>query len=324
VKHALLKALDDEVVSGRPAGGLGRKQLGKRQPVGGEVGRVLDLGDHRDRTPRCIQNPHQVAQAQDAGRTAEGRAPLPQRGESFGHAEGREVLPQEVLGEPPVVASAVDELPGAQMREFGAGSDIRCSGDLVLVPQHEHPVSRGDDVGFDRVCAERDGELVCLARVLRTVSACAPVGDHEGAMRHGSNATANTILGMAFCTTCGVELTPSWKFCIRCGSALRPELVSVDAPPAASTGSVATGAVPSVGTATDPAAAVATATIPSVFDDLDDLDGADDLDDAEPAGPAAPAGGTPTGRALALAAGIACFLIGVALLVSWAYLAHVL
>src|SRR5690606_3469304 len=68
----------------------------------------------------------------------------------------------------------------AAVGELRAGRDIRRLRDLVLVPHHQHPVARDDDIGLDRVDTTGQGQRVRRPRVFRTVPRCSAVADDEG------------------------------------------------------------------------------------------------------------------------------------------------
>ena len=74
--------------------------------------------------------------------------------------------------------------------ELGPCRDIRRARDLVLVAQHEHAVARRDDVGLDRVGAERERQLVGRAGVLGTVAGRTAMADDERSARRNRAACA--------------------------------------------------------------------------------------------------------------------------------------
>jgi hypothetical protein len=84
----------------------------------------------------------------------------------------------------PVRSAAVDHADGAPVGELGVVGDVGGVGELVLVPDDERAVPADDDVGFDEVGAEVDGELEAGRGVL-------------GAVRRGSAVTHDHGTGWA-------------------------------------------------------------------------------------------------------------------------------
>ena len=122
-----------------------------------------------------------IAQPQDGLLVVERRTGRPQLGQPLAAAEGGELVPREVLGEPAGELGPVDRLRRAAVGELGSVGDIGRARDLVLVPHDQHAVLRDDDVRLDRIDSHLEREVVRGARVLGPVPGRAAVSDHEGA-----------------------------------------------------------------------------------------------------------------------------------------------
>ena len=202
VEQGRLERLHDEpVIAHAPSGGVqfGREQFVERQSQRLEMRRVLELGDHADEPALLVggrvDEREQLAQPDDRVAPVEARARLPDPAESLACAQRREFGPGEVLGEPPGERRPVDLARRASAGELGPCRDIRGARDLVLMTQDEHAVACRDDVGLDRVGAERERQFVGRAGVLGTVAGCPAVADDErrrgGGGRHAPSVASD-------------------------------------------------------------------------------------------------------------------------------------
>ena len=142
---------------------------------------MLDLEHDADAPAAAVAHEiEHVPQAQHRFAVVVRRTVGPEVGKAFPAAQGRQFIPDEVLDEPTGPRHPVDRLGGAPVGELRALRHVGGSGDLVLVPHHEHAVARDDDVRLDRVDAPGERELIRRPRVFGAIAGRAAVADHEG------------------------------------------------------------------------------------------------------------------------------------------------
>lgn len=117
---------------------------------------MLDLGDQHHPPARLVEDVEEVVEAQDALEPVESGIRRPELRHPLLGTQSLEFTPQEVLGEPARDLEAVDRFRGPLVGEFGMLSHIGRHRDLVLVPDDEYAVFRGDEVGLHSVATELD------------------------------------------------------------------------------------------------------------------------------------------------------------------------
>ena len=106
-------------------------------------------------------------------------------------AQSGQFGPGEVFGEPASEGVTGELLGRVAAGELGARSDIRGDGNVVFVAQHQHAISGGDDVGFDRVGAELEREGVGGTGVFGAVAAGSAVTDDKRGHLHTVTPTSD-------------------------------------------------------------------------------------------------------------------------------------
>ena len=104
---------------------------------------------------------------------------LPQQGDALRGAQRPQLGQGQVLDEPAGAALAVDDLRCAPVGELRVVGDVGGAADLRLVPGHQHPVGRGDQVRLDEVGAHPGGQLVAGEGVLGALTGRAAVRDEQ-------------------------------------------------------------------------------------------------------------------------------------------------
>ena len=87
---------------------------------------------------------------------------------------------REIFGEPAGHFLAVDDLAGLARRKIRPIRNIRGLANLVLVPGDQHTVLGQHQIGFDKIRALFDRQLIGGKRVLRSLSAGTAMGDDDG------------------------------------------------------------------------------------------------------------------------------------------------
>ena len=177
-----------------------QQRLLEGQPDRGEVARVLGLGIDADRAPQSHSlGPGQIedlVEGRDLVTAVEDGVLGAYGGKSLCCPQCAQLGQREIFGEPAGDGQAVGLFGGPPGRELGVGGDVGGAGDLVFVPGHEDAVTGADQVGFDVVGAEPDGQPVGLQGVFGPVTRGAAVGDdqrtHESSERGFGDVGAGT------------------------------------------------------------------------------------------------------------------------------------